>query len=87
MFSPVSPEFVHIIHQDKVRELEREIELARIAKEQRSLEAGSAVEQRQTWYAQTSQWIKEKLFSRVSASERPSSQPETIAEPCTGVPC
>ncbi len=87
MFSPISPEFVHIIHQEKERELEHEIELARIARERRALEAGSVVEQQQTWYAQTSQWVKEKLFNRASASKRAISQPETIAEPCTGVPC
>lgn len=68
MFSPVSPEFVYVIHKDKERELEYKIEQARIARERRSAEAGSSLEQKRSLLTQVSQWMKGKLFSREAAS-------------------
>lgn len=68
MFSPVSPEFVYVIHKDKERELEARIEQARNARERRSAEASSGLEQKRSWVAQVSQWMKGRLSSRASAT-------------------
>ncbi len=87
MMSPVSPEFVRIIHEEKVRNLEREIEFMRIAKERQEAGGISAYGSSRTWYAQAAQWMKENIFSRAFAGRRASRQSEGFEEPCPGVPC
>jgi hypothetical protein len=85
MNNTISPQLVQIVHQEKIQKLEREIEMARIAKEQRSwIKAGP---EEQSWYAQAVQWVRVKLFNRAPAYEQAAVQRETIQEPCTGVPC
>ena len=87
MINPISPQFVYIIHKDKERELMRQIEAARTAKERRAYEAGGSLENKRTWYAQASQWMKEKFSNRASESKRAGSRPEMFEEPCPVVPC
>lgn len=86
MINPISPQFVYLIHKDKEREMLRNIEQARIAKEVAALrraeaEASASLGQSRAWYAQAFQSIKGKLFQRAG------SQPETLNEPCPTAPC
>lgn len=87
MFNPISPEVIYVIHQDKIKALEREIELIRIAKEQRAAGIVVSLEHKPAWYARTYQWMKEKLYNRAPVSERASSQQKTFEEPCPVTPC
>ncbi len=77
MFSPVSPQFVYMIQKEKERDLEREIELARVARER------GTSEQPQAWYAQAAQWVNTMFFHRAPVQMQP------VADPCNcqGVPC
>lgn len=86
MMNPISPQFVYVIHKEKERELERQIELLRIAKEQRAAEVVGSLEPGRSWYDQAVQWMKGMLFNRASLSER-ASQQETFEQPCPVVPC
>ncbi len=82
MMYPVSPQFVHMIQKQKERELEREIELARIARERGSFD------QRPSWFAQAAQWVSALIFRRAPAQAL-AGQPEAGVEPCNcqSVPC
>ncbi len=82
MMYPVSPQFVYMIQKQKERELEREIELARIARER------GIYEQRPSWFAQAAQRVNALLFHRTPARVL-AGQPEVGVEPCSceGVPC
>ncbi len=82
MMNPISPQFVYMIQTQTERELEREIELARIARERGSFE------QQPSWFAQAAQRVNALLFHRAPARAL-AGQPATVAEPCNcqGVPC
>jgi len=72
MFSLVSPEFVYMIHQEKVKELEREIALARVAREQRGAETSDPVQPGRAWYAQVSGWLKARTIRHTRLNKRAS---------------
>jgi hypothetical protein len=82
MMSPVSPQFVYLIHKENERELVRQIELERDARQRGALEEVGALDPIRAWYAQAAQWMKAKLFNRA-----PESQETIFQEPCPGVPC
>lgn len=88
MFQPVSPQTVYLIHKEKERELNRQIELLRIAREQNAgekrLTVGSGTfTVKNAWLAQAVQWLQVKFFHLAPKTI----QPNTREEPCPGVPC
>lgn len=91
MISPIGPQFVRVIHQEKERALQNKIDQLRAAKER--AEAAGVVELRRPWYAAVSQWMKGKLDQRARAlnaasiSDAASISQETFEQPCPTVPC
>lgn len=75
MFNPISPEVINVIHQDKIRELERQIELIRIAKEQRGME------QTPSRINQAAAWMRERVLRRAAEPQL------KLEEPCPTTPC
>ena len=71
MLTPIDPKSLYVIHKDKERELERNIERMRAARE-RGPASNSAFEQKQAWYLQVVQSLKARL------AKRPSRLPETL---------
>ncbi len=80
MFNPISSEVTYVIHQDKIRELERQIELNRMVREGRAYHESFAAPL-MARLAQAGQWMQEKVLRRAAAPQI------RVDEPCPTVPC
>lgn len=75
MMNPISPEYVLLVHNEKVRELEQNIALDRFAKQQ------GGASRRQSRTARATAWMRERVLRRVT-------EPQVrVEEPCPTVPC
>jgi len=80
MFNPISAEVINVIHQDKIRELERQIELNRKVREGRAYNESFAAPLIAR-LAPAGQWLQEKVLRRAAAPQI------RVEEPCPTVPC
>ncbi len=77
MMSPMSPEMVYMVYKQREKELLREIELIRQAKEAARSQAPA-----QPWSARFGQWLNEKVIHRtaeVPVADRPANAEEACA--------
>ena len=75
MINPITPEFVLMVHNEKVRELESSIALNRFAKQQ------SGLTPRQSRTARAAAWMRERVLRRATEPQL------RVDEPCPTVPC
>ena len=80
MFNPISSEVINVIHQDKIRELERQIELNRKVREGRAYHESIAAPLMER-LTPAGKWLQEKVLRRAAAPQI------MVEEPCPTVPC
>ncbi len=77
----LSPETVYTLYKEREKQLERELEWLRQAKE-----GAPNVILVQPWYSLAAQWLKARIFSRMPAKTYPAQQVH-LDEPCVRIPC
>ena len=75
MINPITPEFVLLVHNEKVRELERGIALDRFEKQK------TGPTRRQSRTARAAAWMRERVLRRATEPQL------RVDEPCPTVPC
>ncbi len=75
MINPISPQFVKVIHEDKVREIEREIEFSRAASERWSYAEQPA------WFERAVLWVKAKIYQIAPVAKHASRKGDLVKQP------